>query len=92
MSWQDDKYREIHDRVQEYFSALMANDPQATLQLLEQELQDIYLRYGNNWTGRGIVGDTVMTATIDAMEAARAECLACLQQGADTKSTLPGGE
>lgn len=80
MSWQEEKYREVHERVRDYYCLLAKDDPGATLQLLEQELDDLYLRYGNNWTGRGIVGDTVMTASIDAMELARAECLALIQQ------------
>lgn len=75
MKWQEEKYREVFDRVQEYYCTLAESDPFDTLRLLEQELDDLYLRYGNNFSGRGIVGDTVMTATIDAMELARAECL-----------------
>ena len=50
-------------------------NPRAVLDDVEGQLASLYIRYGNDWTGRGVVGDTLQDATIAALEAVRAECL-----------------
>jgi len=75
MSWQEEKHEEIKINILSYFQEKISKDPDSTLQQVELELQDIYIREGNNQSGRGIVGDTVIQATIEALEIVRAACL-----------------
>lgn len=75
MNWIEEKYHNVHENIRDYFHILALQDPASTLKQIEEELECHYFRYGNNWTGRGIVGDTILTATIDALEHVRATCL-----------------
>lgn len=50
-------------------------DPLGTLRHVEGMLKSHYVRYGNDWTGRGIVGDSTQEAAIAGLEAVRIECL-----------------
>jgi hypothetical protein len=42
---------------------------------VEQELQSQWVRLGNDWRGRGVVMDTITTATIEALEIVRVDCI-----------------
>jgi hypothetical protein len=75
MSWQEEKQEEIKENILSYFEEKIRKDPEAILQQVELELQDLYIREGNNLCGRGIVGDTVLQATIEALEIVKAACL-----------------
>ena len=69
---------EIVNGIQDFFAAEVKENPVATKKQVEAELESLYVRFGNDWTGRGIVGDTTQMATIAGLEAVRAECLAQL--------------
>lgn len=58
-----------------FFAQQIDADPAAVLSRAESELKTLYVRYGNDWTGRGYVGDSEQEARIAALEAVRAECL-----------------
>lgn len=58
-----------------FFAPQIDADPAVVLSRAESELQSLYIRYGNDWTGRGYVGDSEQEARIAALEAVRAECL-----------------
>ena len=75
MSWQEEKQEEIKENILSYFHKQISEDPDATLHQVELELQDLYIREGNNLSGRGIVGDTIIQATIEALEIVKAICL-----------------
>jgi hypothetical protein len=75
VTWQEEKQKEIKGNILSYFEQHISSDPEATLQQVELELQDLYIREGNNICGRGIVGDTVIQATIEALEIVKAACL-----------------
>ena len=75
MSWQEEKQEEIKGNILSYFQTQISEDPDATLRQVELELQDLYIREGNNLSGRGIVGDTIIQATIEALEIVKAACL-----------------
>jgi hypothetical protein len=79
MTWIEEKYRTVHENIRDYFHGMALTDPALTLQQVEDDLDCHYFRYGNNWTGRGIVGDTIITATIEALENVRADCLELLK-------------
>ncbi len=72
---------EIVIGIHAFFAAQVRENPAATKQQVEHELESLYVRFGNDWTGRGIVGDTIQMATIAGLEAVRAECLEQLAQG-----------
>jgi len=67
---------EIVNGIQDFFAVQIKENPRATKRQVEAELESLYVRFGNDWTGRGIVGDTTQMATIAGLEAVRAECLA----------------
>ncbi|MBC8318299.1 MAG: hypothetical protein H8E41_10370 [Desulfobulbaceae bacterium] len=73
--WQERKSQEIIDGTIAYFRDKVASDPKGTMTLVEQELQSQLVFLGNDWLGRGIVMDTVITATINALEIVRVDCL-----------------
>ena len=75
MTFLDQKKDEIVTNLFGYFEEQMEKNPAATLAQIDRELQSLYVRYGNDWTGRGVVGDTTQEATIAGLEAVRAECL-----------------
>ncbi len=82
MDYLQQKQTDIIANVLAYFSARMATDPHGVLRQVDAELQSLYVRYGNDWTGRGIVGDTTQEATIAALEGVRAECLSRIHDAA----------
>ena len=63
------------------FAEQIEVDPQGTLQNVEGVLKSLYVRYGNDWTGRGIVGDSTQEAAIAGLEAVRVECLTRIENG-----------
>lgn len=78
--WQKTKRDEIIGGICGHFSSQIEKDPEKALSTIEQELdsQEVYM--GNDWLGRGIVGDTVISATIEALEIVRSECLSILKE------------
>ena len=80
MSWKETKYEESFEGVVRYYEAKVRADAKATLAVVEQELESQWVRYGNDWTGRGVVMDTVITATIEGLETVRAACMEQLEK------------
>lgn len=79
MNYLEKKQEEIVEGIFGFFATKLAANPAATLRQVDSELNSLYTRFGQDWTGRGIVGDTTQMATIAGLEAVRAECLAQLQ-------------
>ncbi len=79
MDFLEQKYDDTVTNVYGFFSDQIAKNPQTVLQQVDEELRSLYVRYGNDWTGRGAVGDSSQEATIAALEGVRAECLSRLQ-------------
>jgi hypothetical protein len=50
------------------------------MEKIDGELTNLYIRFDQDWTGRGVVGDTVQMATIAALERVRAKCLEQINQ------------
>ena len=61
------------------YASQIETDPQGTLRHVEDVLKSLYVRYGNDWTGRGIVGDSTQEAAIAGLELVRVECLARIE-------------
>jgi hypothetical protein len=77
--WQKTKREEIIRGIYAHFSSQIKKDPIEALCTIEQELENQEICIGNDWLGRGIVGDTVMSATIEGLEIVRSDCLAILK-------------
>ena len=77
--WQKTKWEEIIGGVCDHYSPQIFRDPEKALSAIEQELNSQAIYQGNNWTGRGVVGDIVISATIAGLEIARSDCLAILK-------------
>jgi hypothetical protein len=78
--WQETKREEIIGGIYAYFRSQILKDPVETLRTIEQELENQEICIGNDWLGRGTVGDTVMSATIEGLEIVRSDCLAILKE------------
>ena len=91
MEFLEDKQDDIIANLLAYFSEQIPREPDRVLQQVERELEALYVQFGNDWTGRGIVADATQTATIAGLEAVRAECLECLEDDRGF-SWPPGGE
>ena len=83
MSSIDKKYDETLANIVDYFEDKVAADPARTLIQVDQELESQNIRYGNDWTGRGVVMDAVITATISALEIVRSNCLSKLENNTE---------
>jgi hypothetical protein len=70
----------IMENLTGFFADQIDGQAQQLLDRVERELHSLYVRQGNDWTGRGEIGDTKLEATIASLEAVRAECLAQLEQ------------
>ncbi|AEE16910.1 hypothetical protein [Treponema brennaborense] len=66
--WKDEKYTEVFEEELRGIERRMANDTACTIDDIKGILDHLYISEGNNWEGRGPLGDTVMAATIAAYE------------------------
>jgi len=65
----------ILENLPGFFAEQLVENPKELFERLECELRSLYVRQGNDWTGRGEIGDARLEATIAVLEAVRAECL-----------------
>lgn len=79
MNFIEEVTKDIVPNTFDSFADNIELDPRGTLRHVEGMLQAHYVRYGNDWTGRGIVGDSTQEAAIAGLEAVRIECLARLE-------------
>lgn len=77
--WQKIKREEIIGGICRYFESQIVKDPEQALSMIEQEIEGQSIYQGNDWLGRGVVGDTVINATIEGLEIVRSDCLAILK-------------
>jgi RNA binding exosome subunit len=80
MGWQQQKYQETLEGLAEFFEDQIEEDPKRVMEKIDGELTNLYIRFDQDWTGRGVVGDTVQMATIAALERVRAKCLEQINQ------------
>lgn len=79
MNFMEQRSADVVDNTLDFFAGRIQQEPAEVLRQAESELKTLYTRYGNDWTGRGYVGDMEQEASIAALEAVRAECLARLK-------------
>ncbi len=77
----------ILENLPGFFAEQLGENPEGLLEQLEQELRSLYVRQGNDWTGRGEIGDARLEATIAVLEAVRAECLVQLGKHGDSSAS-----
>ena len=75
MNWEANQQEEIAAGIWRYYQGKIETDPKSAIVLIEQELNDQHVRLGNDWTGRGVVVNTLIAAPISALEAVRVDCL-----------------
>ncbi len=85
MSYVENHKEIILENLTGFFAEQLVEDPAGLLGQLERELRSLYVRQGNDWTGRGEIGDAKLEATIAVLEAARAECLEQLKHQKNTR-------
>ncbi len=69
----EERYDETFDSVYTVLSDLAQQDPLAARRQISQTLKSLYIRQGNDWTGRGAIGNAGLDASVAAHEAVLAE-------------------
>ncbi len=68
--WQDAKYQKQFEDALLQVEKLREIDPDFNIDSLRNMLETAYVHQGNNWTGRGVVGDVDHDAVIAGYEQA----------------------
>lgn len=63
------KYDEIYEKTFDQLEYRYRHDASFSVRELEQQLETFYVDQGNDWTGRGLPGEMVQSATVAATEA-----------------------
>ena len=71
--WEQRKYRRVFEETCMQLETRRATDPTFTIEFTEGLLKTAYIDHGNDWVGRGAVGNIAQTATIAAYEHVLAE-------------------
>jgi hypothetical protein len=69
----EENYDETFNSVHAALADMVRKDPEKARQTIRGILQGMYVRQGNNWTGRGAIGDAGLDASIAAYECILAE-------------------
>ncbi len=69
----EERYDETFESVYTVLSDLARKDPVQAAQHIHQTLKSLYIRQGNDWTGRGAIGNVGLDASVAAHEAVLAE-------------------
>jgi hypothetical protein len=73
ISYIDERYDDTFQSVYGGLAELARRDPEHTEQHIRQTLKSLYIRQGNDWTGRGAIGNAGLDASVAAHEAVLAE-------------------
>lgn len=68
-----ENYDETFTSVYAALSEMVRQDPDRAQQTIRGILKGLYVRQGNDWTGRGVIGDAGLDASIAAYECILAE-------------------
>lgn len=67
-SYIDDLYDDTFESVHKDLKFWVQNHPEGAEQFILGLLKSLYVRQGNDWTGRGAIGNAAIDATIAAHE------------------------
>jgi hypothetical protein len=65
----NERYDDTFESVYTMLSDLARRDRAAALRHIRQTLKSLYVRQGNDWTGRGAIGNAGLDASVAAHEA-----------------------
>jgi hypothetical protein len=65
----EEKFNEIYEKTLDQLEYRRTHDEDFSVRDIERQLATFYVDEGNDWTGRGMAGDVVKSATIAATEA-----------------------
>ena len=68
LDWEEEKFNNEFESTILQVENLRRIDPSFTIESLRSKLESAYVHDGNNWTGRGSVGDISHEAVIAAYE------------------------
>jgi hypothetical protein len=68
-----EKYEETFASVYDALAEMVLKNPDRAMITIRGILKDLYIMQGNDWTGRGAIGDAGLEATIAAYECILAE-------------------
>jgi hypothetical protein len=69
----EERYDETFESVYTMLSELAQHNPEQAARHIRQTLKSLYIRQGNDWTGRGAIGNAGLDASVAAHEAVLAE-------------------
>jgi len=67
-SYIDQRYDETFELVHENLEKMVHKNPDGAEYIIRGLLKSLYVRQGNDWTGRGAIGNAGLDATIAAHE------------------------
>jgi len=65
-TWEEDRYNSVFESTCNTLERRLQHEQDFTVEQVESMLQALYIREGNDWTGRGITADITLSATIAA--------------------------
>jgi hypothetical protein len=66
--WEGEMYARVFEEETRMLERRFARNASSTLAEVEAQLKSLYISEGNNWEGRGSIGDITFAATIAAFE------------------------
>jgi hypothetical protein len=66
--WEDEIYARVFEEELRMLERRFANNAASDIAEVEAQLKSLYVGEGNNWEGRGPIGDITFAATIAAFE------------------------
>lgn len=72
-SYIDDRYDATFELVHENLKEVVGKNPDGAEYIIRGFLKSLYVRQGNDWTGRGAIGNAGLDATIAAHESVLVE-------------------
>lgn len=72
-SYIEDRYQDTFAATYAELSAMADHDPVQAERYMRGILKDLYIRQGNDWTGRGAIGNAGLDASVAAYESVLAE-------------------
>lgn len=69
----DVRYEETFDSVYATLKEMVEKNPERAVSEIKKTLKSLYVRQGNDWTGRGAIGNAGLDATVAAHEAVLVE-------------------
>jgi hypothetical protein len=67
-NWEDEIYARVFEDELRMLERRFANNASSNIAEVEAQLKSLYVSEGNNWEGRGPIGDITFAATIAAFE------------------------